>query len=110
VNSSPSIAFDFYQEAFDKFESQIINTPLKKVAPRFWQLRYKQNYSAEVTRLRNKLTKKVCVALPGKQQEFYVCCFNYLRRGAPNGLYEGLYTLIGENATIEECNNEQHPT
>lgn len=97
-DEAPPLKLDFYGEAFSLYSERIENTPIETTKPRWWQLKKKKAYKEEIKRLQRKLISSVVTALPGSNQEFYVCCFNYLKRGAPEGLYSGLYVLVGEKA------------
>lgn len=92
----PMPKLDFYSKAFKLFSERVTETPVRTPTPRIWQLRRKRQYKDEVSRIQRRLMYSVINADVGASQEFFICCFNYLKRGAPGGIYEGLYSVIGE--------------
>lgn len=87
---------DFYKKAFKLFAEKVTDTPIRIPAPRMWQILRKRQYKDEVKRIQRRLMYSVINADVGASQEFFICCFNYLKRGAPEGIYEGLYDVVGE--------------
>jgi len=94
--TAPAIKIDFYNKAFELYAERVTDTHIRMAAPRWWQLGQKAQYKAEVKRIKSRLMYSMVNADPGASQEFFFCCFNYLKRNAPEGLYEGLYQVIGE--------------
>ena len=92
----PRPELDFYKKAFKLFAEKVTDTPIRTPAPRMWQFHRKRQYKEELKRIQRRLMYSVVNADVGASQEFFICCFNYLKRGAPEGIYEGLYGVIGE--------------
>lgn len=92
----PMPKLNFYDKAFKLFAKKVTDTPVRTPAPRMWHLHRKRQYKDELKRIQRRLMYSVINSNIGTSQEFFICCFNYLKRGAPEGIYEGLYGVIGE--------------